>query len=457
MEVVIRFDNQKCPQSFLDRLRLVQDVEYAIEGLPDVGGALSAATFAPDLYPAEGPLASRVADYPLNKRLAERRDAFSSLGYLSTDPDRDELRKKARKETGEVLDAPNATLDELAEAGVPDPVIEKLKARKLDDLRTILAYAGEESLEDRLASMRGIDAEQAAAAAAAIRRWRDAHGEELWRVSARVAALGDVDYGLFVDDLREKVEPVLAVYREAGYEGVDATYTGVVPLVYKTQHELMRGLFSSLTYAFILIALVMMIVLKSPSAGLLAMVPNLFPVVVIFGIMGWTGILVDIGSMMTASVALGVAVDDTIHYLTWYRHGLDAGLDRKAAAMQAYERCATAMTQTTLIAGLGLAAFCFSSFTPTQRFGTLMLTILVAALVGDLIFLPALLTGPLGRLFGGGGRKAAAQSERLPEDAAGAPCVPAEEPAAASVSGDGHRPAPHHTRRDQAHRAGRIT
>ena len=65
----------------------------------------------------------------------------------------------------------------------------------------------------------------------------------------------------------------------------------------------------------------------------------------------------------------------------------------------AYERCATAMIETTLIGGLGLGVFALSTFTPTQRFGYLMMFLLAAALVGDLIFLPALLTGPLGKLF----------------------------------------------------------
>jgi hypothetical protein len=67
--------------------------------------------------------------------------------------------------------------------------------------------------------------------------------------------------------------------------------------------------------------------------------------------------------------------------------------------MLAYERCATAMTQTTMIAGLGLAVFALSTFTPTQRFGILMLTLMTAALLGDLIFLPAILAGPFGRVF----------------------------------------------------------
>ena len=102
---------------------------------------------------------------------------------------------------------------------------------------------------------------------------------------------------------------------------------------------------------------------------------------------------------MTASVAMGVAVDDTIHFLTWFRRGLDEGMNRQNAIMLAYDRCATAMTQTTLIGGLGLAVFSLSTFMPTQRFGILMLVLMLAALVGDLVFLPAILAGPVGRVF----------------------------------------------------------
>ena len=182
--------------------------------------------------------------------------------------------------------------------------------------------------------------------------------------------------------------------------GFSAKYTGMVPLVYKTQHELINGLTSSLVMAFFLIAFVFVFLLRSVPAGFIAMIPNIFPVVVIFGYMAWAGILVDVGTMMTASVALGVAVDDTMHYLTWFSEGVSAGMKPKEAALNAYRRCAPAMTQSTLIAGLGLFSFAFSTFVPTQRFGILMLAILSVALIGDLVFLPALLTcKPFGRFF----------------------------------------------------------
>ena len=192
-------------------------------------------------------------------------------------------------------------------------------------------------------------------------------------------------------------------------QGLQVIYTGVVPIVFKAQRTLLTSLIESIAWAFVMIAVVMMILLRSGRVsaknllsvrgGMLSMLPNVFPVVVIFGIMGHLKIMVDIGSMMTASVAMGVAVDDTIHFLTWFRGGILQGKSRRDAIMLAYDRCAGAMTQTTLIGGLGLSVFAFSTFTPTQRFGVMMLTLLVAALVGDLVFLPALLASPLGKYF----------------------------------------------------------
>jgi predicted RND superfamily exporter protein len=202
----------------------------------------------------------------------------------------------------------------------------------------------------------------------------------------------------------------------SAHEGeMDVVYTGIIPVVYKAQRTLLESLVESVAWAFVLIFVVMACLL-SPARSLLSslsvrnasqalgcgavsMIPNVFPVVIIFGLMGHMGTLVDIGTMMTASVAMGVAVDDTIHFLTWFRRGLRAGMDRKEAIFEAYRRVAPAMTQTTIIAGLGLSVFALSTFTPTQRFGTLMLTLLVAALFGDLIFLPALLASPLGKIF----------------------------------------------------------
>lgn len=224
--------------------------------------------------------------------------------------------------------------------------------------------------------------------------------EQSWRISARVPALGDLDYGLYLDELRKQIDPILAKYNlREGAGRISAIYTGVMPLVYNVQRSMLSDLISSYLTALVMVGVIMMVVLRSVGAGMVAMLPNMFPTFVLFGAMGWSGTPVDIGSMMTASVAMGVAVDDTIHFLTWFRGGILQGKSRREAIMLAYDRCAGAMTQTTLIGGLGLSVFAFSTFTPTQRFGVMMLTLLVAALVGDLVFLPALLASPLGKYF----------------------------------------------------------
>jgi uncharacterized protein len=220
--------------------------------------------------------------------------------------------------------------------------------------------------------------------------------EELWRISVRVNALSDVDYGFFIETLKAQIDPIVS---NNPHRGISATYTGVIPLIYKAQRQLFNDLVRSFLLAFGVIALVMVIALRSPAAGLLAMAPNLFPAVMVFGFMGWTGQLIEIGSVMTASAALGIAVDDTFHFLTWFRRGSAEGMSRRQSLSYAYRRCADAMIHTTIICSSALVVFSLSTFMPVVHFAWLMVTLLIAALIGDLVFLPAMLAGPAGRAF----------------------------------------------------------
>ena len=196
-----------------------------------------------------------------------------------------------------------------------------------------------------------------------------------------------------------KVIDLQAVDPNSPKRWVSSTYTGVVPIVYKAQRALLQSLVESTLWSFLTITPLMMFVSRSFNAGFVAMIPNVLPVVVIFGAMGWLNIPIDIGSMMSASIALGVAVDDTIHFLSWFRGDLKQLGNRQEAIVACYKRCATPTLQAACISGLGLSVFAFSTFTPTQRFGWLMLTILVAGVVAELILLPAILAGPLGKAF----------------------------------------------------------
>jgi predicted RND superfamily exporter protein len=229
--------------------------------------------------------------------------------------------------------------------------------------------------------------------------------EELWRISARVNALTDLDYGDFVQTIREAVDPIVAQEKADGVEGVSVTYTGIIPLVYKAQRSMLNGLLLNFAGDVILIAVAMVFLVRDWSAGLLLILPSVFPLAVIFGAMGYLGVVVDVGTVMTPAVALGVTVDDAIHFMLWVRHGQERGMTRPQAIMFAYEDCARAIYQSWAVIGLGLFAFSLSSFMPTQRFGCLMLLMLTVSSVGNLVLMPALLAGPTGNFFWKKGEK----------------------------------------------------
>jgi hypothetical protein len=182
-----------------------------------------------------------------------------------------------------------------------------------------------------------------------------------------------------------------------------------VPLVYKAQHSLLDGLIVGFISDFAIIVVVMIVLCRAASAGFVLLLPAAFPAVMVFGGMGWgnallkslgTGnMLIDIGTVMAPSVALGVTVDDVVHFMLWVRRGIADGLDRRQATMLAYKGCARAMYQSWGVIGIGLSVFSLSPFGPTQRFGHMMLAMLTIALVGNLVFMPALLSGPLGAVF----------------------------------------------------------
>ena len=226
-----------------------------------------------------------------------------------------------------------------------------------------------------------------------------AETREIWRISARVPTFVEVDYASFRRSLQEQIRELLTRRVSTRPDEIQVQITGLLPLIDTAQRQLLDDLVESFVLAVILICPVMMFVLRGVLAGLISMLPNVVPVLAIFGGLGWLGMRVDVGAVLTASVALGIAVDDTLHMLTWYARGIRRGLDRPAAVQNACARCAPAMTQTTLICGLGLFVLSTSSFVPTAQFAWLILVLLLAALVGDLVLLPALLVGRAGRLM----------------------------------------------------------
>jgi len=175
------------------------------------------------------------------------------------------------------------------------------------------------------------------------------------------------------------------------FEGtsVTATVTGSGRLFAALDHYLVRSQISSFTTAFLTIFAAMFLIFRSARFGALALVPNLFPVLAILGVMGWWGISLNVATVMVASVALGIVDDDTVHFLHRFRHELAAGLAVDAAAQHAAAIEGRAALTTALINGCGFAVLVLSEYRPSAWFGGLLALTLAVAFVAELLILPA--------------------------------------------------------------------
>ncbi len=154
---------------------------------------------------------------------------------------------------------------------------------------------------------------------------------------------------------------------------------------------LVQGQANSLWVVLSLIFLIMWLLWRSLGDALLCMLPNVSPILIIFILMGGLGIWLDMATAMIASVAIGVAVDDTIHVFHGYRERVKKGCGVVFALVRTYSQAGRAVMATTVVLSAQMLLLSFSSFIPTIEFGVLTAIGLVAALFFDLLVLPALL------------------------------------------------------------------
>jgi uncharacterized protein len=140
----------------------------------------------------------------------------------------------------------------------------------------------------------------------------------------------------------------------------------------------------------ILLAL-MALLLRSLRLGLLSMVPNVFPIVILLGIMGWAGIDLNICTSTIASISIGIAVDDTIHYMLGFHDELRHGASREAAILTTLRGVGRPILIAAVALSAGFLIVCFSNFAPVRHFGVLSSITMVIGVFTDLFLLPALL------------------------------------------------------------------
>jgi predicted RND superfamily exporter protein/CRP-like cAMP-binding protein len=189
-------------------------------------------------------------------------------------------------------------------------------------------------------------------------------------------------------DLRRKI---LAHVKENFSKDIQWTVTGFGMAVSASSHQLTSGQIKSLGMTMTVVFLIMFLLFLSFKVGLIAIVPNLFPIVINFGIMGWLGIELSMVTSLIAGVAIGLAVDDTIHYLFRFNREFQKDLNKDRSMAATLRHVGQPVIYTTLTISIGFSILILSGFKPTSVFGIMMVITMISALVGDLILLPSII------------------------------------------------------------------
>jgi len=188
-----------------------------------------------------------------------------------------------------------------------------------------------------------------------------------------------------------RIADAMEVFFQTRLEASTTPYiTGSVPLYTRGQKQLFSSMLQSFSVAFFSISLLISLLLRSFRMGLVAMVPNLLPVLFVMAAMGWLGIPLSVATITVASIIFGIVVDDTIHMLYGFR--------KQSSSIPAVKRLDTVFQEvgapivtTTLVTGTGFLAFLASPFIPLAQFGLLISLALWMALLCDFFVLPVLL------------------------------------------------------------------
>ncbi|NIO49337.1 MAG: MMPL family transporter [Candidatus Aminicenantes bacterium] len=175
-------------------------------------------------------------------------------------------------------------------------------------------------------------------------------------------------------------------------ENLSVELTGIIPLYAHFYEYIVNTQIISFLIAFSLIIVIIGLTFRSFSLTLVVALSNLISIIMIFGLMGYIGINLDAGTVMIASIAIGIIVDDTIH--TLFRIGWElknTKQDYKKALRGTIKTLGRALIITSTVNGLGFLILIFSDFKPAKFFGILMALTMLSALVADMILLPFLI------------------------------------------------------------------
>ncbi len=169
------------------------------------------------------------------------------------------------------------------------------------------------------------------------------------------------------------------------------TLTGQTAMYAYMAKDVTATLIYSLSLTILIVSIMMLLIFKRLKILWILLLPNLLPVILVIGVMGWLGLTIDMGVAIAGAIIIGVAVDDTIHFLIKYFDARKRGLGMAETFDEVLHYAGRAILFTTIVLSLSFSIFAFSTFTPNQNFGVVTAIALILALIIDLLYLPALL------------------------------------------------------------------
>ena len=190
------------------------------------------------------------------------------------------------------------------------------------------------------------------------------------------------------DALRKTLGKIRAFIDENLDPGLSARITGDSTLTLSATDSMIAGQLQSVLMILTLFVLIVSFLFTDLRVGLLAALPNIFPIIILFGVMGYAGIPLNIGTTMAAAIAMGIAVDDTLHFMLRYNQELRTSKSQALAMQKTIYEEALPVVSTSVALTVGFLVFAQSDFTPVAQFGLLSALVISTALVADFVITP---------------------------------------------------------------------
>jgi predicted RND superfamily exporter protein len=212
--------------------------------------------------------------------------------------------------------------------------------------------------------------------------------KQVARISVNMKDIGSYELPVFLKDLENKSNQI---FDTAAYK---VTFTGSSVTFLEGSSFIIKGLTDSICWAFLLITLCMLYLFKSFKILICSLIPNIIPLIITAGVMGWAGVTLKPSTVLVFSVALGIAIDVTIRFLINYKQELPHFNGKVTPTLeQTIRHTGISIIYTSLVLIAGFIIFCFSSFGGTTSLGWLTSLTLVVGTLTNLILLPVLILG----------------------------------------------------------------